>query len=66
MEFAIFDLLRSMANLIFIYPVDKLFKRYLRLMNDKAQSKEMFKYHFPRVGGAIDKYKNKKGDKPRK
>lgn len=57
------EVFRSIAGLIFIYPVTAVFKRYLRKMQNQEELESIFEYNFPRFSKYMKRLNNRKNNK---
>lgn len=53
----LFEILKALGALIFIYPTLAVFKHYLQSVENREMAEDIVKYHLPSLWKIIEKYK---------
>lgn len=53
----LYEILKALGALIFIYPTFTVFRHYMQAFNDNKCVDDAFQYHFPTLYKIIEKYK---------
>ena len=60
MQTYLYEILKALGTLIFVYPTIAVFKGYLQTLENRKEMEGLLSYHFPTIYALIDKYKKEK------